>query len=337
MYEVWIGKTMNRRIITITVLLLMLGTALSACGTTAVYHDQGYYGGYYYGPPPLAPLHGYRHHYHGHDLVYDGYLGVYIVLGEVNHYYYRGHYYRYDNHHRHWYHRSGFDKSWNRYDHRRPLPPRLVKKHPGDVNQQGHRVTTVKKDNKTRNNWQHTYNQRSYPGLQYREDRNKDKSANVRNGRDRYDNSSYLPPRRDGNVQPRNHGYVQPGRTYNRDYKRNRIDATSRSIEGIDRESPGEKNTFRNDNRQRSERNEIKQGNRKKNDHRSTVNQMNKSVKKDIVRDNKNDNGNRKEGRKESGDKRDTGDRYRFGNRSLKSDSGNGRNRSVPGVRAYRR
>ena len=33
------------------------------------------------GPPPHAPAHGHRHKHHSHDLVFNGELGVYVVVG----------------------------------------------------------------------------------------------------------------------------------------------------------------------------------------------------------------------------------------------------------------
>ena len=47
------------------------------------------------GPPPHAPAHGYRHkHADGVKLVYDSGLGVYLVSGHVDVYYYKSTYYR---------------------------------------------------------------------------------------------------------------------------------------------------------------------------------------------------------------------------------------------------
>jgi hypothetical protein len=34
-----------------------------------------------HGPPPHAPAHGYRYRHRGHDLAFDSDLGVYVVLG----------------------------------------------------------------------------------------------------------------------------------------------------------------------------------------------------------------------------------------------------------------
>ena len=47
------------------------------------------------GPPPHAPAHGYRHkHPDGVELVYKSNLGVYVVVGYSDHYYYNDRYYR---------------------------------------------------------------------------------------------------------------------------------------------------------------------------------------------------------------------------------------------------
>lgn len=48
-----------------------------------------------HGPPPHAPAHGYRHKYHGVELVFDSGCGVYVVVGLPSHYYYSGYFYRF--------------------------------------------------------------------------------------------------------------------------------------------------------------------------------------------------------------------------------------------------
>jgi hypothetical protein len=52
------------------------------------------------GPPPHAPAHGHRHkhRHHGQDLelMFDSSLGVYVVVGLPNRYYWNGHYLRID-------------------------------------------------------------------------------------------------------------------------------------------------------------------------------------------------------------------------------------------------
>jgi hypothetical protein len=50
------------------------------------------------GPPPHAPAHGYRHkHRDGVVLVFEASLGVYVVSGYKNLYYYKDRYYRHHN------------------------------------------------------------------------------------------------------------------------------------------------------------------------------------------------------------------------------------------------
>ena len=46
------------------------------------------------GPPPHAPAHGYRHQHHGHDLVFDSALGVYVVVGLPELWFLDGRYFR---------------------------------------------------------------------------------------------------------------------------------------------------------------------------------------------------------------------------------------------------
>lgn len=65
----------------------------AAVGVRTSGHSHGH------GPPPHAPAHGYRAKHHGHggtavELVFDGDLGVYVVVGLDHHYFHDGHYYR---------------------------------------------------------------------------------------------------------------------------------------------------------------------------------------------------------------------------------------------------
>lgn len=48
-----------------------------------------------YGPPPHAPAHGYRYKHQDVELVFDAGLGVYIVVGYPDYYFYDNRYYRY--------------------------------------------------------------------------------------------------------------------------------------------------------------------------------------------------------------------------------------------------
>lgn len=66
------------------------------------------------GPPPHAPAHGYRHkqrHAGGEvDLVFDSGLGVYVVVGVPDHYYWNGYYLRLDGDR--WYASARLDGDW---------------------------------------------------------------------------------------------------------------------------------------------------------------------------------------------------------------------------------
>lgn len=81
------------------------------------------------GPPPHAPAHGYRHKQrHGDaevDLMFDSGLGVYVVVGIPNRYYWDGVYLRLDD--GQWYASAKLDGGWapTRTSN---LPPGLQKK-----------------------------------------------------------------------------------------------------------------------------------------------------------------------------------------------------------------
>jgi hypothetical protein len=66
--------------------------ALPACvvvdAPVRVHHDERG------GPPPHAPAHGYRAKHHGHDLVFDHELGVYVVVGLTDVWFLDGSYFR---------------------------------------------------------------------------------------------------------------------------------------------------------------------------------------------------------------------------------------------------
>jgi hypothetical protein len=79
-----------------------------------------------YGPPAHAPAHGYRHKQHGHDLVYDSGLGVYLVLGMPNFYFFNNHYYKYNNDR--WYYSTEPNSNWRDYREDK-LPPGLANKY----------------------------------------------------------------------------------------------------------------------------------------------------------------------------------------------------------------
>lgn len=81
------------------------------------------------GPPPHAPAHGYRakHHHGGStvELVFDGDLGVYVVVGLEQHYFLDDTYYRLQG--GDWQVSFGLDGPWKAASPR-ALPPGLRKK-----------------------------------------------------------------------------------------------------------------------------------------------------------------------------------------------------------------
>jgi hypothetical protein len=80
------------------------------------------------GPPPHAPAHGYRHKYHGHDLVFDSELGVYVVVGLRDVWFLDGSYFRVIGDH--FEIGVGVDGPW-RSTERSSVPARLYqKRHP---------------------------------------------------------------------------------------------------------------------------------------------------------------------------------------------------------------
>ncbi len=83
----------------IAALLISTGIALSSCGGSgSVQYTHGVdpeIRENRNGPPPHAPAHGYRHkHQDGGELVYKSDIGVYVVVGYPDYYYYKDRYYR---------------------------------------------------------------------------------------------------------------------------------------------------------------------------------------------------------------------------------------------------
>ncbi len=88
--------------------------AIQSC--TLVYHG-----------PPYTPAHGYVAVHHGAELVFDEGLGLYIVTGYPDYYYYSGYYYRvYDG--RRYERCRTIDGSWKSIGYSR-LPHGLAKKY----------------------------------------------------------------------------------------------------------------------------------------------------------------------------------------------------------------
>ena len=69
---------------------ISLAFPLVGCVVLDAPHDHASYGG----PPPHAPAHGYRRKHRNHDLVYDSTLGVYVVLGLTDVWFFDGSYFR---------------------------------------------------------------------------------------------------------------------------------------------------------------------------------------------------------------------------------------------------
>ena len=110
-------------------LLVSVGLAISAC-TTMIRYNQTVnpaVGEKHAGPPSHAPAHGYRHrHSDGVQLVYESSLGVYVVAGYTEHYFYKDKYYRW--HKSSWQVSSNIGKGWAPASEK-SIPPGLRKTH----------------------------------------------------------------------------------------------------------------------------------------------------------------------------------------------------------------
>ena len=92
---------MNRTTIAlILTLVISVAIAVSGCRSTVRYTETSnpHVVVKQTGPPPHAPAHGYRHkHPDGVELVYKSNIGVYVVVGYSDHYFYKDRYYRLRN------------------------------------------------------------------------------------------------------------------------------------------------------------------------------------------------------------------------------------------------
>ena len=91
----------------ILLLAVLLSPILASGCVHHHYHEPGYSRG---GPPPHAPAHGYRHKHYNHDLVFDSGLGVYLVLGRPDYYFWDNRYFRY--HDGYWQFAADLDGRW---------------------------------------------------------------------------------------------------------------------------------------------------------------------------------------------------------------------------------
>ncbi len=79
------------------------------------------------GPPPHAPAHGYRHKQRsGVELVFDSRVGVYVVVGQANHYFHNAHYFRLVG--GVWHISAALDRGWTPVASKK-VPKGLLKKH----------------------------------------------------------------------------------------------------------------------------------------------------------------------------------------------------------------
>ncbi len=113
----------------IIALVVSAGFAISACNT-AIHCSQTVnppVGEKHAGPPPHAPAHGYRHkHPDGVQLVFDSGIGVYVVAGYTEHYFYKDKYYRWSKNS--WQVSSHIGKGWAPVSEK-SIPPGLRKTH----------------------------------------------------------------------------------------------------------------------------------------------------------------------------------------------------------------
>jgi len=119
-------KTITAFIITSTCVLLMT----ASCSEEVVYRRP--VPGRGHGPPAHAPAHGHRRKYvAGVELVFDAGMGVYVVVGCVDHYYYDGTFFRL--HGDVWEISLHPDRDWGPLGHK-SLPPGLHAKANGKAN-----------------------------------------------------------------------------------------------------------------------------------------------------------------------------------------------------------
>jgi len=109
----------------------LLGAFLLSSGCVVVDGHRGPHrdaGVYESGPPPHAPAHGYRHTHRGRDLVFDSSLGVYVVVGLPDLWFFDGSYFRW--YRERWEVGVDVDGPW-RAARERSVPMRLrEKRHP---------------------------------------------------------------------------------------------------------------------------------------------------------------------------------------------------------------
>jgi hypothetical protein len=177
--------------IQMTLVALPLALLMGCVGSTAVRYDSHpryEHADVYYrtGPPPYAPAHGYRHHYHNHDMIYDSGIRAYIIVGMPDYYYDNGFYFRYSN--IGWQFSGSLNDGWKATDERR-VPKTLwnkrSKKQYYDNDQRGKSYNYKSDKDQPRNGHQdnrnNSYQDRSRD--RYEDNRGKSDKDQPRNGR----------------------------------------------------------------------------------------------------------------------------------------------------------
>lgn len=233
-------------------LALPIALLVGCVGSTAVRYDS--YPRYehadvYYrsGPPPHAPAHGYRHHYHNHDMIYDSGIRAYIIVGLPDYYYDNGFYFRYSD--LGWQISGRLDGRWDITDERR-VPKTLwntrAKKHYYDNDQRGR-----------------SYDYRSdkdQPRKGHQDNRGNSDKDQYRNGHQ--DNRSNSDKGQSKNDQQNNRGnsYKDQYGNSHQDYKGNSDKNQSRNDKKYNRRN-SDKDHYRNDqqdNRGNSDKNQSR-------------------------------------------------------------------------------
>jgi hypothetical protein len=113
-----------KRTVSFLLLAVVLLIITVSCSTVGVYQKPG--PGIGHGPPAHARAHGYRRkQVAGMELVFDSSLGLYVVVGYPDHYYFDGYFYRHRN--SVWEITQHPDGGWNRVSDK-SIPKGLQKK-----------------------------------------------------------------------------------------------------------------------------------------------------------------------------------------------------------------
>ena len=102
---------------------LLIAVGLSGCVAVTL-DDKSHRG---HGPPSHAPAHGYQKHHQGAELVFDSKIGVYVVVGRSDHFYYGSRFLRF--HADSWEVSTSLSGPWSAYPPA-SLPPGLRGPHP---------------------------------------------------------------------------------------------------------------------------------------------------------------------------------------------------------------